>query len=227
MLSRSDDDLAAGILYEAGGNIYAMGQGIGKRDSKGQRLIAYIRETYPDFKPLRILELGCAAGGQSADYPAAFPDAECHAIDLSPAMLRYASARTAALRERVHFHQQDAGATEFENESFDLIISHNLFHEVAASHMQSIANESYRLLAAGGLCIHQDVPIQANRLSGFMAFLSSWQRDNNDEPFWTDFSEADLRGMMIEAGFGDQAVEEKYLEAIDGPIPWYVVCATK
>ena len=73
LLDRGDDDLAAGILYEAGGNIYALGQGIGRRDSKAQRLIRHIRDTFPASRPARILEMGCSAGSQSADYPAAFP----------------------------------------------------------------------------------------------------------------------------------------------------------
>ena len=147
MLDRGDNDLAAGILYEAGGNIYAMGQGIGKRDSKGERLIAHIREQFPQLAPRRILEMGCSAGGQTTDYPAAFPDAEVHAIDLSPGMLRYAHARAELLGSQVHFHCQDAGATAFPDAHFDLIVSHNLFHEVAAEHMPAIAAECRRLLA--------------------------------------------------------------------------------
>ena len=87
MLRREAGDLAAGILYEAGGNIYALGQGIGQRDSKGERLIAHIRARFPELRPARILEMGCSAGGQSSDYPPAFPDAEVHALDLSPGML--------------------------------------------------------------------------------------------------------------------------------------------
>ena len=227
MLDREGDDLAAGILYEAGGNIYAMGQGIGRKDSKGQRMIAFIREQYADFSPARILEMGCSAGGQSTDYPVAFPNAEFHAIDLSPAMLRYAHARAEVLGRAVHFHQQDAGATRFPDQHFDLIVSHNMFHEVESEYMASIAKESFRLLAPGGICIHQDVPIQADRLEGFQEFRSNWQRDHNDEPFWLDFANADLPELMIEAGFAANHVSSRYLEAIDGPIPWYVVIANR
>jgi len=227
MLERNADDLAAGLLYEAGGNLYALGQGIGKRDSKGERLIGHIRENWPDFQPRRILEMGCSAGGQSTDYPPAFPEAEFHALDLSPAMLRYAHLRAEALGSPVHFHQVDAADTGFEAGSFDLIISHNLFHEVEAAHMQDIANECYRLLAPGGICIHQDVPIQAGRFDAFGQFLSEWQTRHNNEPFWMDFVHADLPGMMKKAGFAENQVSEQYLDAKDGPIPWYVVTATK
>jgi len=227
MLDRDDADVAAGVLYEAGGNIYALGQGIGRRDSKGERLIAFAKDRFAALAPRRILEMGCSAGGQSTDYPAAFPDAEFHAIDLSPGMLRYAHARAEALGRRVHFHQRDAAATSFEPGSFDLIVSHNLFHEVAGNHMPAIFRECFRLLRPGGVCIHQDVPVQVDRLDGFMQFLSEWQTENNDEPFWMDFAEADLTSLAIDAGFDASSVSSEYLEALDGPIPWYVVTAVR
>ncbi len=227
MLERSEHDLAAGVLYEAGGNIYALGQGIGKRDSKGERLIAFVREQYPQLEPRRILEMGCSAGGQSTDYPAAFPHAEFHAIDLSPGMLRYAHARAEALGRTVHFHQQDAANTRFPDGHFDLIVSHNLFHEVAAEHMPAIAAECRRLLAPGGVCVHQDVPIQTSRFDAFQQFLSEWQQSHNDEPFWLDFANADLPQMLIDAGFDRDNVASRYLDALDGPIPWYVVTASR
>ena len=225
MLDRGEDDLAAGALYEAGGNIYALGQGIGRKDSKGERLIAHLRERYPEFDPARILEMGCSAGAQSTDYPQAFPGAEFHAIDLSPGMLRYAHARAELLGSDVHFHQQDAGNTRFDDASFDLIISHNLFHEVASTHMISIARECKRLLKPGGMCVHQDVPIQRQRMDDFGRFLSAWQRTHNDEPFWDDFANADMPGIFVNAGFPEENVSAEYLQAIDGPIPWYVVTA--
>ncbi len=227
MLRRDNLDIAAGILYEAGGNIYALGQGIGKRDSKGERLVAHIKQRYPDFRPRRILEMGCSAGGQSTDYPPAFPHAEFVAIDLSPGMLAYAHARAEALGCKVDFRQQDAANTSFPDQHFDLIVSHNLFHEVAAEHMPAILKECHRLLAPGGLCIHQDVPIQTERLDAFQRFLSEWQTDNNDEPFWMDFANADLSAMLSQAGFESSNIETEYLRALDGPIPWYVVTAVR
>ncbi len=227
MLDRSPQDLGAGLLYEAGGNIYALGQGIGKRDSKGERLIAFIRERFPELVVRRILEMGCSAGGQSTDYPAAFPDAEFHAIDLSPAMLRFAHLRAEMLGARVHFHQQDAAATRFPDGHFDLIVSHNLFHEVAQDHMPAIVEECHRLLAPGGVCIHQDVPIQRGRFDEFGQFLSEWQTRNNDEPFWMEFADADLPQMLTDAGFTERSIQAEYLQALDGPIPWYVVTAVR
>ncbi|MFN2166045.1 MAG: class I SAM-dependent methyltransferase [Anaerolineae bacterium] len=220
-------DLAAGILYEAGGNLYALGQGIGRKDSKAQRLIEHLGEVYPDLQPRRILELGCSAGGQSTDYPDAFPAAEIWAIDLSPGMLRYAHARAETLGAPVHFRQADAADTRFPDEHFDLVVSHNLFHEVAAEHMPAIMLECHRVLKPGGVVVHQDVPIQRARLDEWMQALSAWQKDHNDEPFWLDFTDADLPAMLVAAGFAPESVHAEYIKALDGPIPWYLARAQK
>ena len=227
MLERHESDLAAGVLYEAGGNLYALGQGIGKRDSKGERLIQHIKERCGDIQPRRILEVGCAAGGQTADYALGFPHAECHAIDLSPGMLRYARARSALLGADVSFSQADAAATPFPDGHFDLIVSHNLFHEAPAEHVERILAECFRLLAPGGYCFHQDVPTQVDRLDPFTRFLSSWQKDNNDEPYWLEYANADLPQACANAGFDAERIHANYLRALDGPIPWYVIETSK
>ena len=73
-------------------NLYALGQGIGRKNSKAQRLINHLGETYPDLQPAAHTGDGLLSGGQSTDYPDAFPAAEVWAIDLSPGMLRYAHA---------------------------------------------------------------------------------------------------------------------------------------
>lgn len=227
LLDRFEGDLGAGLLYEMGGNIYALGQNIGGKDSKAQRIIDFIRENFPNLKPLRILELGCSAGAQTSYYPAAFPDADVHAVDISRAMLRYAKVRADALNAPIHFHLADAGNLPFEDASFDLIVSHNMLHETAKGHQVAVMRGCGRLLAPGGLCLHQDVAVQLDKLPPFIQFLSEWQKENNGEPFWLDYATADVPGVMIEAGFDADKVQAHYLDQLDGPLQWYVVTATK
>ena len=93
--------------------------------------------------------------------------------------------------------------------------------------MPAIMAECHRLLKPGGVCIHQDVPIQSGRFDAWMQFISEWQKEHNDEPFWLDFANADLPEMMKEAGFATETIRADYLQAIDGPIPWYVVSAIR
>lgn len=227
LLDRGDDDLGAGLLYEMGGNIYALGQNIGGADSKAQRIINFLNEKFTDLKPLRILELGCSAGAQSTYYPDAFPDAEVVAIDIAPALLRYAKARADALKSPVQFVLADAANLPFEEESFDLIVSHNMLHETAAEHHAPIMQECYRVLKKKGVCLHQDVAVQTAHLPPFVQFLSEWQKDNNGEPFWLDYANADIPRLLGDAGFRKGAVQPEYLDQLDGPLSWYVVTAQK
>ncbi len=51
MLDRNPDDVAAGVLYEVGGNLYAFGQGLGKHDSKAAHVQRFLAEKFPQLKP--------------------------------------------------------------------------------------------------------------------------------------------------------------------------------
>src|SRR3546814_18173281 len=86
-----------------------MGRGITAGDSKALAAIAWRRAYRPGWEHRNILDMGFAAGGASTVYPAHFPNAEVHAVDLGASMLRYAQARAESIGVPVHFHQRDAG----------------------------------------------------------------------------------------------------------------------
>jgi SAM-dependent methyltransferase len=220
------EDLMAGALYESGGNLYSSGVGIGRRDSKAGAVIGFVAKRFPRLRPRRILDLGCSAGGASVAYAASFPDAEVHAVDAGPAMLRYAHARAEAMGLAVHFHQMDVRQLGFADASFDLIVSHNLMHEISTPTMARLFAESRRLLRAGGVAIHQDVPTRGKR-GLFERFLFAWETQYNNEPFWQAFAQADIRRLLLAAGFAPTEVEETELPKLDGPGTWYLATALK
>ena len=221
------DDVMAGALYEAGGNLYSMGQGMGGDDSKAGAAIRWLREQYPDFAPRRILDLGCSAGASSVPYALAFPQAEVHAIDIGAAMLRYAHARAESLGARVFFHQMDCGATRFPDGHFDLVVSHNLFHEISNESRRATLRESLRLLGSGGVVLHQDVAIQNALRTPFEQAERAWDVYFNDEPFWEDYADAQIGRELVMAGFPPEAVREFPLAKINGPGHWFAVTARK
>jgi SAM-dependent methyltransferase len=223
---QGDGDLMAGALYESGGNVYSSGAGIGQRDSKAAAVIGFLAQRFPGFRPQRILDLGCSAGGASVGYAASFPDAEVHAVDAGPAILRYAHARAEALGVAVHFHQMDVGHLGFADGSFDLIVSHNLMHEISRETMARLFAESHRLLRPGGMAAHQDVQIRGDRTL-FERYMFAWETKYNNEPFWQIFAEADVRGLLAAAGFARGAITETQVPRVDGPGAWYVALAEK
>jgi predicted SAM-dependent methyltransferase len=58
----------------------------------------------------------------------------------------------------VNFAPMSAERTEFEDATFDLIVSHILLHETSFRAMPRIFRECHRLLKPGGYMIHADLP---------------------------------------------------------------------
>ena len=224
-LDLGEGDCSAGALYESGGNLYAFGQGISRTDSKAAHVQRFLRERFPRLQPRRILDMGCSAGSASVPYAEAYPEAEVHAIDVGSGMLRYAHARAESLGVAVHFHQMDVARTRFEDESFDLIVSHNLMHEISAPTRRGMLHESRRLLRPGGVCVHQDVPLRFQGLSEFRKFDMSWDTLNNNEPYWEVYANADLQPELRAAGFAEDCIHVGSLPAAQGSLPWFVACA--
>ena len=196
----TDNDVASGALYDSGVYVYAMGRMGPLNDDMGASQVAYIKAKFPDFKPKRILDLGCAVGHSTVPYVDAYPDAEVHAVDVAAPMLRYADARARSLGKKIHFSQQNAESMDFEDGSFDLIVSHILLHETSAKALKNILAECSRLLAPGGLMVHSETPPYKD-MDEYDAFILDWDTYNNNEPFWGYTHELDLDTLVSEAGF--------------------------
>lgn len=194
------DDVAAGATYDRAVYIYAMGRLGELNDEMGQSVVLHLREHYPDFRPSRILDMGCTVGHSTLPYVDAYPGAEVFAIDVGAPVLRYAHVRAETLGKRVHFSQQNAERTNFQDASFDLIVSHILLHETSSRAIRNIMRECHRLLKPGGLMLHQEVP-QYDGMPPYEAFILDWDTYNNNEPFWGTVHSMDLQALAESAGF--------------------------
>ena len=226
-LDAGDGDILAGALYESGGALYSRGGGIGTKESKPDVVMRKVGEMYPDFKAAKMLDIACSAGNSSTPYAMAWPDCEVHAIEVNPAMLRYAHARAEALGVAVHFHQMDAASMDFEDESFDLIVSHNAMHEMPRSTQAEMFKESFRLLKPGGVVVHQDVPLRFEGLDDFMKFERSWDLYHNGEKYWVHYAENDCEQMLTDAGFPQEDRFVGHVPQIDNTISWYMAISRK
>ena len=199
------EDASAGMVYDRAVHVYAMGQMGPYNNDMGASIVRWLQHEHPGFTPRRILDMGCAVGHSTLPYAEAWPAAEVHAIDVAAPMLRYAHARAEDLGVKVHFSQQNAEHTDFESESFDLIVSHILLHETAERAIRNIVKECHRLLRKGGMMIHAETPPYAG-MDPFDAFLLDWDTRNNNEPFWARSHEIDLKALSRQGGF-DPALE--------------------
>ena len=200
----TDDDVAAGAVYDRALNIYSAG-GTGPRNEVlGELLLNYCRERYPELQPARLLDMGCAIGNSTLPWARAYPDCEVHAIDVAAPQLRYAHARARALGVGVHFSQQNAERTSFPDGHFDVVVSHIMLHETSRSALANILRECLRLLRPGGLMLHLEIPRGRTPLE---KFLYNWETWNNNETFAGYMTDADLAALAQDAGFAPDRVE--------------------
>lgn len=96
-----------------------------------QLLAEHIRHRFSHTSPRNILEFGCGTGLLTQALVQAFPHAEFHITDLSPAMLERTQARLTQLAQQnsislptIHFYQMDGESPQpHPHAGFDLITS--------------------------------------------------------------------------------------------------------
>lgn len=205
------DDVAAGATYDRGVYVYGLGWLGPLNEDMGLSIVQnYLQPEYPDFRPQKILDMGCSIGNSTLPYVDAYPDAEVYAIDIGAPMLRYAHARAEVLGKQVHFSQQNAEHTNFPDESFDLVVSHILLHEIPPPVVRKVMQECYRLLAPGGMMLHVEAPLYRH-LDAYSQFMYDGETVNNNEPFWSAVRDLDLVALAAEAGFAADKVFEKFV----------------
>ena len=195
-----NNDVAQGAIYDRAVYIYAMGQmGVNNADM-GDSTVAWLKQEHPELKPTRILDMGCAVGHSTLPYVSGFGGAEVHAIDVAAPMLRYAHARASSMGLPVHFSQQNAETIDFEDNSFDLVVSHILLHETSSAAIKNIIRECHRVLKPGGMMLHVETPPYEG-MEPFDTFLFDWDSENNNEPFWRKSHLLDLEALARDSGF--------------------------
>ncbi|MSO98698.1 MAG: methyltransferase domain-containing protein [Rhodospirillaceae bacterium] len=225
---KNDTDITAGARYNGGGLMYSSGKGRKSvaGNSGGDFVLSVLKERYPDFKPKRILELGCGTGRNTPSYKQLLPDAEVHAVDIAPSLLRWGHAYAESEGQAVHFHQMDATALDFPDESFDLVVSHILGHETTQRGLPKWVGEAWRVLAPGGVAFHVDVPIQTGYLKLADQVMNDWQVRFNGEPFWMGWADANLKQIMRDHGIPDEAIFAEHI-ARDAGGAWFCHGARK
>lgn len=199
------DDVFQGAVYDRGSFIYVDGNFGPWNDGLGMALAKFIKVRFPDFKPKRILDMGCTVGGSTVCLKQMFPEAEVYGIDLGAPVLRYAHARAEARGVEVHFRQANAEKTPFPDGHFDLVCSAAMFHESSHRAVLNALKESRRLLAEGGLMAHAEIQPFKHQ-DPWLDFTRDWDSLNNMEPFWGTCLDMDLAASAKSQGWGDNEV---------------------
>lgn len=105
----------------------------------------------------RILDVGCGSGALAIRAALTWPDAEVIGLDSWGAVYNYSkelcekNAAGEGVSLRCIFQYGDAKQLEFPNESFDMVISNYVYHNITGVDRQSLLLESLRVLKKGGV----------------------------------------------------------------------------
>jgi ubiquinone/menaquinone biosynthesis C-methylase UbiE len=196
----TEDDIAAGAIYDNGLNIFAANMMGGNLDDIGESMSNYVRLKYPDFHPSKILDCGCTIGHNSAAWAKTYANAEVHAIDVSAPLLRYGNARAQSQGVAVQFEQMNATALQFADESFDVVFSSMFLHELPLKDINAFMAEAFRVLKPGGLFLNMELPPN-NQMEAYDSFYLDWDCYYNQEPFYKKFRDQDYEKLCTSAGF--------------------------
>ena len=186
----------------------------------------------------RVLEIGCAGGGNLLPLAVAWPGSQFVGIDLSPRHIAEAQAGVAALQlTNITFHAMSLEDVGSVFGTFDYIIAHGVYSWVAAPVREQLMALCARLLTPMGVAylsfntlpgsaarttLRDMVKFHLGAVSGpaervrqarsFFAFLEAALKDRNDayaRSMWEELSQI--------AGLEDYYIAHEYLEQINDP----------
>lgn len=204
------DDVAQGAVVGLGSRVFAANMNHRMFGGVAKVISRWIKATYPDFKPRRILDIGTSSGKNLLPYVEEFPGIEAYGVDVGAPLLRYGHAVAEHEGVPIHFSQQNAEALDFEDGFFDLIVSSFFFHEIPVKSTRNVLAECQRLLSPKGLMVHQELPA-TGLVDAWEDYFWNWDTRNNNEPCYTAFRAEDPIALCASAGFAADKAFAKIL----------------
>jgi ubiquinone/menaquinone biosynthesis C-methylase UbiE len=160
-----------------------------------------------DQRRLRLLDVACGTGRFLRQVKEAFPRLDATGSDLSEAYLE--EARRHVQPHKITIKTAAAEALPFADQSFDIVTSIYLFHEVPPDIRRAIAREFARVLKPGGRLVFMD-SLQLGDTPAYDGLLRSFPA-NFHEPYYESYIAEDLPAIFADCGLRFIAAEPVFL----------------
>jgi ubiquinone/menaquinone biosynthesis C-methylase UbiE len=131
----------------------------------------------------KALDIGTGNGALAIRLAKSYPQSFTEGVDVWGHQWEYAhsicerNALIEHVEDRVHFQHGSAAHLPFPDESFDAVVSHFVFHEVAASDKRQVLHEALRVVRQGGPFAFQDMFLDQSlygEISDLVGMLHHW-----------------------------------------------------
>lgn len=149
---------------------WRFGMNIFKREPMLDELTRHLAQHFdqPPQTKLKILDMGCGVGTPAREMAYLFPLAQVTGITKVPWQIEKAHALTPAeLSSRISFEERDFTATQFDDETFDIVYSMEAMCHAPGLSKEAVIAEAARVLKPGGRLIIADGYL----VQGYIPFL--------------------------------------------------------
>jgi len=141
----------------------------------------------------KLLDVGCGAGALTIRCAKRFPKAHCTGIDYWGIKWDYSkrvcqqNAEIEQVAERCTFQQGDANHLDFDDETFDVVVSNFVYHEINdGKSREELILETLRVLKKGGCFALQDLFGYKMLYGDFQQILERLKADTVSEIHYAD-----------------------------------------
>jgi len=157
-----------------------------------------------NFKPRKILDIGCSTGLSTMKLLDSFPEAEIIGMDLSPHMLAVAKfnllSNTLARRSVSYVHGLGED-TSLGKGDVNLVTACLVAHELPADITKQVLMEAYKILPNGGAFSLMDINPKSLFFQKFASNPFAFAAFKSTEPWIQSYVKLDLEQALEETGF--------------------------
>lgn len=206
-----------GYLSDYSANLYDLQVELlfgGMADPMRRRILKLIKGAIAYFsnttQPVKLLDVACGTGRTLRQLRSAFPEVSLFGLDLSTAYLRKANQLLSQLPGVLpQLLQANAEEMPYQDETFQMVSSVFLFHELPAQARQNVINECYRVLQPGGAIVicdsiqYDDSPELTPTMENFTIQFH--------EPYYSHYVRDNVEKRLTDAGFQNISTEVHFL----------------